>query len=109
MDCFTTKQPFSKSDIGLLVLIPIVGFLADFFVLRNSFVTSSILYKCLVDSTTHFAIAALSWAVINSKRSSHSSRPVIFSSVTCGVLASLVDVDHFVAAGLLDLTVRISC
>ena len=53
-------------------------------------------WQCLTDTSTHFAIAALSWLFIeNVLPKKKQNMTAVFS---CGLIASSIDVDHFFTA-----------
>ena len=70
--------------------------------------TDYFVYKALIDTFTHGSIGILSWAVV--VFSSNSFRINNFNSsfevFICGCIATLIDVDHFIAARSLNLQVR---
>jgi len=63
--------------------------------------------RALFDSATHGLVGIIAWfiAIDNGSLSVQSSKEIIL----CGVLAAIVDLDHFIAARSLSLDVRGSC
>ncbi|XP_046670041.1 transmembrane protein 267 [Homalodisca vitripennis] len=63
-------------------------------------VTNNIVIKALVDSSTHGVAAVLSWLIVVLK--CHNKSTMIINSVfelfLCGLMASAIDIDHFIMA-----------
>lgn len=86
-----TKLTF-KVKLLQIVLVLLVAVVGDGFV---DLFTSHKLFKCISDNGTHFLIAVLSWMFI--EEIDFSTIPV-GSLLLCGMMASVIDLDHFVAA-----------
>ena len=82
-------------------VLGVTCFVADLliFVYRNH-----VLPRVLIDNFSHGIIAAISWLVVSGIR----RRRDVLEAVVCWLIASSVDVDHFVMAGSLSLNVSIS-
>jgi len=86
-----TKLTF-KVKLLQIILVLLVAVVGDGFV---DLFTSHKLFKCISDNGTHFLIAILSWMFI--EEIDFSTIPV-GSLLLCGMMASVIDLDHFVAA-----------
>uniref|UniRef100_H2YJ56 Transmembrane protein 267 n=1 Tax=Ciona savignyi TaxID=51511 RepID=H2YJ56_CIOSA len=60
--------------------------------------------RAIADSSVHFLVAVACWAVVVNG----SAQSLILESLICGLLSSLVDVDHFIEARQLSLSAAIS-
>ncbi|XP_066999453.2 uncharacterized protein [Anabrus simplex] len=83
-----------------LLTLSLYGFLTigDWFHGRNIDLT----LKALVDNVTHCVIGLITWviAILGSERIGISH---CFEVLLCGIFSSMIDVDHFIAAGSLKL------
>jgi len=86
-----------------LVAILVVAVLGDILVHQYTFPFHPLIFKCLMDSGTHFALAALSWIFMDN--TALTKKKEMLLPLLCGVLSSLIDLDHFIAAGSLNLEV----
>lgn len=86
-----TKLPV-KIKLILIVLVLSVAIVGDCLV---DVFTSHSLLKCISDNGTHFMIAVISWIFI--EETNLSSIP-LGSLLLCGMMASIIDLDHFIAA-----------
>lgn len=86
-----TKLTF-KTKLLQIILVVIVAIVGDCLV---DLFTSHQLLKCISDNSTHLFIAVISWMFIEELDFS----VILFGSpLLCGMMASFVDLDHFVAA-----------
>lgn len=87
-----------------LLLIPIVAIVGDALVGLYIYPLPLTL-KCLADSATHFLIASFSWNYVgNTIKLDLKSQ--VTSVLVCGLLASLIDVDHFIYSKSINLQVN---
>ena len=95
-----TKLPV-KIKLILIVLVLSVAIVGDCLV---DVFTSHSLLKCISDNGTHFMIAVISWIFI--EETNLSSIP-LGSLLLCGMMASIIDLDHFIAAR--SFSIHVSC
>ena len=73
---------------------------------------SSLPLRCLLDSAGHFLTASIAWLSVRSASASSSSHLCtsvhLLEAIIAGFLSSLIDLDHFAAAGSLDLVAATS-
>ena len=100
----TKTSLFSRNNLVIILCILFVTFVGDCSVERSSFASSSLIFKCIVDSGTHFSIAALAWLIVRDSLIKCNTQ-CIFSSILCGIVASVIDTDHFVSARSLNIKV----
>ena len=74
---------------------------ADYLLLLPQFSKKS-LSRALTDNVSHGVIGAMSWLTIVGLK----TRKDILEGVICGLMASAVDVDHFIAARSLKIKVK---
>jgi hypothetical protein len=77
------------------LLLPLVCILVDQVPLLPN-IPGSLVTRAVIDSSGHFLIGALSWALAIQ---SHPFRQILKESFAAGCLSSLVDLDHFIQAG----------
>lgn len=87
----------------LLTLIPFTTYFGDEIVTRAT-PGIPLLYKCVVDSITHLSVAVFCFIYIFSFQELQTEEVAAFSFL-CGILASLIDTDHFLAARSFSLKV----
>ena len=87
-----------------LLLIPVTAVVGDT-VIQYMNPNISLLLKCFTDSATHFFLASFSWNYVET--SSMNKRIHLVVSIMCGLLASIIDIDHFIAVGTISLQVNI--
>lgn len=89
-------------NVYLTFLLGIVAVLGDYIVAH----TQLHIFQAIFDNATHGVIGGLSWFLIciNYKKELSSSY-VVLETAACSFLSSLIDVDHFIAAKSLNLTV----
>lgn len=87
-----------------LILIPVTAVVGDT-VIQSMNPNISLLLKCFTDSATHFLLASFSWNYVET--SSMNKRIHLVVSIMCGLLASIIDIDHFIAVGTISLQVNI--
>lgn len=75
--------------------VGLVALLGDHVVAQN---TLSQDVRAVADNLTHGAIGLISWHVVTTHFVDHSFTAHLWEVVLCGLLASAVDLDHFVAA-----------
>lgn len=92
--------------IHKLLLIPVIALIGDAIVNHYTFPLWPLLLKCCADSSTHFMVAALSWSYV-ANISIVNNRNHTATILLSGLLASLIDVDHFIASGAMTLQVKI--
>lgn len=80
----------------LLVLIATVG---DYIVVHSS----AELYKALFDNATHALVGGICWLIVAINHKQTQSAYAIYEVFLCTMIASLIDLDHFVAAKSLNL------
>lgn len=66
----------------------------------------NIFLRAVVDSSTHATIGGLSWAVVESDKLLMNYQSWM-NCLACVFLSAIVDVDHFLAAGSLDIKVSL--
>jgi len=79
-----------------------IAVLAD----ATGFTVGDALLRALVDSTAHASVAGIGWGAATWPAQSQSN--YIGEVFLSAILASLVDLDHFIAAGSIDLKAAIS-
>lgn len=87
----------------VLCLIPLTTYLGDRVILTTSS-SLPLIVKCAVDNLTHLLVALFSYIYVICSQDFRKKELAVFASL-CGVLASFIDVDHFIAAGSLNLKV----
>ena len=99
LDFVTPVRRVLQSVLPYAVL-GVTCFVADLliFVYRDD-----VLPRVLIDNLSHGIIAAISWLVV----SGIERRRDVLEAVVCGLMASSLDVDHFVMAGSLSLSVSV--
>ncbi len=87
-----------------LFVIPVTAIAGDT-ITQYMYPYISLLLKCLTDSATHFLIASLSWNYVDNV----SLDKIIhfIAMIMCGLIASVIDIDHFMAVGSTSLEVNI--
>lgn len=87
----------------LICFISVTAILGDYLVIRNSNATA----KAVFDNATHAIIGALCWTLfyINSNKVGISTKCIIFEIAICALIASVIDLDHFIAAKSLSIKV----
>lgn len=65
------------------------------------------LHKAFFDNGTHAVVAVISWLIVCVCCKYKSTSQICIESITCGIIASLIDLDHFLVARALNLKVRI--
>ena len=107
LNCASVRDKCHSSQIKCilhLVTIQIFAVVGDLLVHQFTFSFWPLLFKCLSDSATHFVIASLCWSYI--ENTSNSEKKYNLSRLFwCGLLASSIDLDHFLAAGSFNLLV----
>lgn len=98
----------SKNCVIILSLLTIllVAVVGDTLVQSYTFPIFPLFFKCITDSSSHFAVAALSWNVVENI-ANQKQRQNLTAVCFCGFLASLIDLDHFIYAGSFLLKVHI--
>ncbi|CAH1402525.1 unnamed protein product [Nezara viridula] len=88
-------------SVVITVLIVIIALCGDKLLTKvdNHF------FKAIIDNTTHASIGLFSWAiVVFSSNSIHNLKLSHFAEIlSCGIIASFIDLDHFIAARSLTL------
>ncbi|XP_054715012.1 transmembrane protein 267-like [Uloborus diversus] len=85
----------------LLILTLWFVYYAGHFIFHKKSVQKSLLRKAIVDSSCHMLIANISWLIfISWEKLTFTS---VWETLLCGILASLIDSDHFVTAKSLQL------
>ncbi|KAJ0406301.1 hypothetical protein ATCC90586_007339 [Pythium insidiosum] len=97
----------------LVALLLLVCVSSDLFLHQHVLLSHWRLLRHLVDSAAHGAVGACAWGLFlcfsRDKRATpvvsvwRSWRPFVLSCLATGILASALDIDHFVAAGALSL------
>ena len=98
------KKRKNYKRVTNLFLIPVTAITGDA-IIQYMYPYISLLVKCLTDSATHFLIASLSWTYIENV--SLNKRIHLVPIIICGSIASVIDIDHFVAVGTTSLQVNI--
>lgn len=93
----------NKKKLAVSIAICIIAIVGD----KNSEGRSNGLVAAICDNTTHGLIGAFTWLGISVTRLSHPSIYFFFEVILSGLLSSLMDLDHFVAAKSLHLKVLI--
>ncbi|KAF7282014.1 hypothetical protein GWI33_003675 [Rhynchophorus ferrugineus] len=80
----------------VFVYLLLTAILGDYLVLRQSNAAA----KALFDNATHAIIGSLCWTLfyINSNKIGVSAKYIIFEIAICALIASMIDLDHFIAA-----------
>ncbi|KAE8898317.1 hypothetical protein PF005_g3220 [Phytophthora fragariae] len=94
-----------------MVLLLLICLASDYFLFQHVYLLDYKLLRHLVDSTAHGSVAFCCWSIFQLQTEKYSESGVsTFSSLgmlkKCffnGITASLLDVDHFIAAGALTL------
>lgn len=98
----------ARGRLFLTVTLAMICILGDF-LLTCATIRSSNLRRALIDNGTHGLVGLLSWAVVVNPTllplGTLMGEPFLWEILLCGVLSSLVDLDHFAAAGTLKLQV----
>lgn len=90
------------SNVYLTFLLGIVAVLGDYMVAH----TKLHIFQAIFDNTTHAVIGGVSWFLVCiNYRKELSSSYVVLETAACSLLSSLIDVDHFIAAKSLKLSV----
>ncbi|KAK9884916.1 hypothetical protein WA026_009153 [Henosepilachna vigintioctopunctata] len=95
---FFIRRTHSICAVALLVAVSLLG---DHLVSRNH---EKHAFKAIVDNSTHFLIGGISWLIVCINTTfvlNHSG--CLFQILLCGVIASIIDVDHFLSAKSLSL------
>ncbi len=90
-----------------LLIIPVIALTGDAIVNHFTFPLWPLLLKCCVDSSTHFMVAALSWSYM-ANISIVNNRNHTATILLSGLLASFIDVDHFIASRGMTLQVKLN-
>ncbi|XP_018330485.1 transmembrane protein 267 [Agrilus planipennis] len=90
--------PYIAENLFLMILLSLTAVAGDYMVIH----LNSKGYQAISDNVTHAVIGGLSWFIVcfNCKRYTHRTLLEIFS---CTFFASIIDIDHFVAARSLRL------
>lgn len=102
MDLNTGSSTSYTGKIHLALFILIITLMGDYFVGRNYTLHSYVFLRCIIDSSTHFSIAVVTWIIVTGFEL---KRTYILSLLLCGGISSLIDVDHFVSAQSFSITV----
>ena len=95
---------FSPKAVVLELLLISICVLDDSSV-KPSFINENHVARAIVDSLTHGVIAALSWLLVTDFQMT----VINLTEVSlCAFLAMVIDVDHFIAAGSLSLSVSMN-
>ncbi|XP_011683785.2 transmembrane protein 267 isoform X1 [Strongylocentrotus purpuratus] len=96
----------TRGRLFLTVTLAMICILGDF-LLTCATIISSNLRRALIDNGTHGLVGLLSWAVVVNPTllplGTLVREPFLWEILLCGVLSSLVDLDHFAAAGTVKL------
>lgn len=77
--------------------------------IRHRFGLSERLVRALMDNASHFTVAFLSWFIATYQVDSSSTTSFSFKGIFfAGLMASIIDIDHFLAAGSMRLESAIS-
>lgn len=91
--------------IVTLMIIPAIALFGDTVVNQYKFSIFPLILKCLADSSTHFLIGLLSWNVVENIPSPN-TKSYFFWLLLCGLISSLIDIDHFFESGTVSLEVK---
>ncbi|KAL3280018.1 hypothetical protein HHI36_017526 [Cryptolaemus montrouzieri] len=84
--------------VGLIVAVSLLG---DYLVSRNH---EKHALKAIFDNSTHFLIGGISWLIVCINTSFLQNHiECLFQILLCAVIASIIDVDHFISARSLSL------
>ncbi|KAJ8985766.1 hypothetical protein NQ317_014419 [Molorchus minor] len=83
-----------NSTTYLTILLALVAIVGDYIVYH----TKLHFFQALFDNTTHALIGALSWFMVCLHFKSSSAFYTLLEVAACAFVASLIDLDHFVAA-----------
>lgn len=86
------------------LLLPVACILVDQVPLLPN-VPDLLVVRAFLDSSAHFLIGALSWAIADQ---SSSFRRLLLEAFCAGCISSMVDIDHFIQAGSLHLKDAVS-
>lgn len=67
--------------------------------------TTKIITKALTDNLVHGVIAGWSWLNVNLLQGHKWSQVLLWQTLACNALGSLIDIDHFIAAGSIHIQV----
>lgn len=95
---------FSPKAVVLELLLISICIVDDSSVIPNVILENH-LARAVVDTLTHGVIAALSWLLVTDFQMNMKNLTEVMS---CGVFGMVIDVDHFIAAGSLSLSVSIN-
>jgi hypothetical protein len=85
------------------VCVGLAALLGDRVVAQNSLLQEM---RAVADNMTHGAIGLLSWHIVTGHLADLSFTARFWEVALCGLLASAIDLDHFVAARSLRIEVR---
>lgn len=97
------RLPFLINTFLTLCLL-IIAQLGDFLVNY----TTVHFHKALCDNGTHAVIAAISWLIVCIWSKYTNVNQLCIETVICGIIASAIDLDHFLVARSTSLKVHIS-
>ncbi|KAJ8962020.1 hypothetical protein NQ314_005802, partial [Rhamnusium bicolor] len=89
----------SNLSIYLTVLLGLVAITGDYVVSH----TKIHIFQALFDNSTHALIGGLSWFITCLIDKNHHSYQILLEVAVCSFIASIIDLDHFVAAKSLQL------
>lgn len=90
-----------RSFVRLLPYVILVSICYGFDVIFLS-VQDRFYLRAAVDNTAHGIIALVSWCIISGIQ----TQKDIIDAIVCGIIACVIDVDHFIAARSFKLQVR---
>ena len=93
---------FTMKTVLLDVVIAGVCFIGDNAGYTRA-IQKSLWLRAITDNMTHAAVAFFGWAAVTDFR----FRKNILGCILCALSSSIVDMDHFLAAGSLDISVSI--
>lgn len=96
--------------VATLLMLLLVSLIGDKLVFNTTWGYSNAIYfKYVLDNATHNLIAALSWVlVLLILTGTLWPRANIWQAVLCGIIASALDIDHFIAFEAETFTTRVS-
>lgn len=93
--------PLNKKKVIMSIAIGLVSVIGD----KNSEDQTNRLVSAVCDNGTHTLIGAFTWIAMFVMKTSNANIQFLCEVFFCGLLSSLIDLDHFVAAKSIHLKV----
>lgn len=95
------KQFFNLTRY-LTVLLALVAITGDYVVHHSNLHV----FQAVFDNATHSIIGGLCWCIFCLRYRSFNAYQTLIEVALCALISSLIDIDHFIAAGSLNLKVN---